>query len=304
MSVPPSGRQYEIACGAHRATIVEVGGGIREYAVGDRPVLHPYPLDAMADGAHGAPLMPWPNRLDSGRYRFDGVSHQLALTEPATGNAIHGLLRWRSWRPAELTAEHVVMAIRLYPMQGYPFTLDVQIDYRLTGAGLAVTTTATNVGPAACPYGCGQHPYLSPGPGLIDDCTLTLPAGTRIITDAQRQLPVGQEPVAGTPFDFRTGLRLGTLSVDSAFTHLTWDTDGRARARLTGPDGATAQLWVDEAYPLIEIFTADPLAPQRRRRGLGCEPMTCPPNAFASGTGVIRLEPGQAATATWGACLD
>ena len=83
MAPPPSGEQFEIRFGEHRATVVEVGGGVREYLVGDRPVLDPYPRDAICDGAHGAPLIPWPNRLADGRYSFDGVEHQLALTEPA-----------------------------------------------------------------------------------------------------------------------------------------------------------------------------------------------------------------------------
>ena len=33
-----------------------------------------------------------------GRYTFDGVEHQVALSQPQRQNAIHGLLRWRSWR--------------------------------------------------------------------------------------------------------------------------------------------------------------------------------------------------------------
>jgi len=32
--------------------------------------------------------------------------------------------------------------------------------------------------------------------------------------------------------------------------------------------------------------------------------MTCPPNAFQSGERVIRLEPGQSHTTTWGALLS
>ena len=92
----PSGKQYEIRFGDQRATIVEVGGGVRAYAVAGRPVLDPYPEEAMCDGAHGAPLIPWPNRLGDGRYRFDGVDYQVALSEPGKCNAIHGFLRWRS----------------------------------------------------------------------------------------------------------------------------------------------------------------------------------------------------------------
>ncbi len=73
--------------------------------------------------------------------------------------------------------------------------------------------------------------------------------------------------------------------------------------RLTAPDGATAEVWVDEHYPIIECYTGDTLAPGRRRHGVGTEPMTCPPNPFQTGESVIRLEPGQTVTTTWGARL-
>lgn len=303
MTIPPSGDQFEIRSGNQRATIVEVGGGIREYFADDRAILDPYPIEAMCDGAHGAPLIPWPNRLGDGRYRFDGVDHQVALTEPEKHNAIHGLLRWRPWSVLEREHARVKMGTRLFPMEGYPFLLDVQVEYALSQDGLRVVTTATNLGDGPCPYGAGQHPYLSPGPGLLDQCTLDLGAETRIVTDPQRQLPVGAESVENTPFDFRGGKPLGTLPVDFAFTGLTRDASGRAWVRLTGPDGWRAELWVDQSYPIIEIYTGDTLAAPRRRRGLGTEPMTCPPNAFQSGEGVIRLEPGQAITTTWGARL-
>lgn len=299
----PSGQQFEISAGEQRATIVEVGGGIRSYSVGGRDVLQPYPVDAMCDGAHGAALIPWPNRLADGRYRFEGVDHQVALTEPEKHNAIHGFLRWRSWRSIRHDPDQVTLATTLFPLQGYPFILDVQIDYRMDATGLTVATTATNVGDRACPYGCGQHPYLSPGSGLIDECTLHLDADTRIVTDPDRQLPTGTELVEGTRFDFRTPLVIGDLRVDYAFTDLARDSDGRAWVRLAGPDGATAELWVDRTYPIIELYSADTLARDRRRRGLGTEPMTCPPNAFASGDRVIHLQPGQSMTTTWGARL-
>ncbi|HVA21840.1 MAG TPA: aldose 1-epimerase family protein [Candidatus Micrarchaeia archaeon] len=301
--LPPSGEQFEIRWGDQRATIVEVGGGVRAYTVGDRAVLDPYPLESMCDGAHGAPLIPWPNRLADGAYRFDGVDHQVALTEPGKRNAIHGFLRWRSWQARQRGPARVVMGTRLYPLMGYPFTLEVLVAYQLGPGGLAVTTTATNLGERACPYGAGQHPYLSPGQGPIDACTLQLDARTRILTDSARQLPTGREPVAATRYDFRAGQRLGDLRVDFAFTDLARDQDGRAWARLSAPDGRRAELWVDETYPVLELYTGDTLAPARRRLGLGAEPMTCPPNGLQSGEGVIRLEPGQAVTTTWGARL-
>ena len=58
MPAPPSGEQFEIVHGEQRATIVEVGGGIRAYVDGTRDVLESYPLEQIGDGAHGAVLDP------------------------------------------------------------------------------------------------------------------------------------------------------------------------------------------------------------------------------------------------------
>lgn len=298
--IPPSGEQFEIIHGEQRATIVEVGGGVRAYEVAGRPVLDPYPREAICDAAHGAVLIPWPNRVADGRYRFDEVDYQLALTEPERHNAIHGFLRWRPWSAAERDPERVAMTTRLYPLTGYPFTLDVRVEYELSDAGLAVSTSATNIGEAACPYGSGQHPYLSAGSGLIDDCTLQLAAGTRVLVDEERKIPTGLEPVAGTPLDFRTPRPIGDQRMDFAFTDLARDSAGLARSTLCAPDGERIELWVDERYSTLEVYTGDDLASARRRRGLALEPMTCAPNAFQSGDGLVRLDPGQTFTARWG----
>jgi aldose 1-epimerase len=300
---PPSGEQIEIVCGEQRAVVVEVGGGVRGYTVNDRPVLEPYPVNAMCDGAHGAPLIPWPNRLADGRYSFDGCEYQVALTEPDTHNAIHGFLRWRSWQAHERERDRVVMSTRLHPLTGYPFTLDVRIEYSLGADGLSVTTAATNVGDGACPYGAGQHPYLSPGDTLIDECSLQFAARTRIVTDGERKLPIGRETVAGTEYDFAAARTLGDQQIDSAFTDLDRDPAGFATLRLSAPDGANAELWVDESYPFLEVYTGDTLTPERRRRGLGVEPMTCAPNALQSGEGLVRLEPGESHQSCWGVRL-
>ena len=68
-------------------------------------------------------------------------------------------------------------------------------------------------------------------------------------------------------------------------------------------DGATVELWADRSYPIIQLFTGDTLSDARRRRGLAAEPTTCPPNAFQTGNGVRRLEPGDSTRSTWGVRL-
>lgn len=302
--IPPSGEQFEIRLGDQRATIVEVGGGIREYVVGDLVVLDPYPLEEMCDGAHGMPLIPWPNRLRDGRYSFDGQEHQLALTEPEAGNAIHGLVRWRNWQALERSEERVLVGTRLHPLQGWPFPLDVSIAYTLTDQGLTVETTVSNIGPRPCPLGLGQHPYLSAGSGWkVDECRLHLGAATRILTDPDRQLPTGREAIRGTDRDFRSPRMLDAVRLDDAFTELERDRDGLAWVTLGRPDGHTAELCCDVSYGVIQVYSGDTLAPARRRLGLAVEPMTCPPNALQSGEGIIRLDPGQAHVGRWGVRL-
>ena len=58
-------------------------------------------------------------------------------------------------------------------------------------------------------------------------------------------------------------------------------------------------VWADETWKHVQLFTGDPL-PDVARRALAVEPMTCPPNAFRTGEDLIRLEPGERFTGTWG----
>jgi aldose 1-epimerase len=299
LSGPPSGAQYEISFGPHRAVVVELGGGLRTYRVGEREVLDGYPVEAMCDGARGQLLVPWPNRLAGGSYSFAGETLQLPLSEPGAGNAIHGLLRWVNFELRHQQADSVTLGYRLYPQPGWPFQADVEVEYSLSDAGLRVRTTATNTGREACPYGTGAHPYLAAGPAGLDGDTLQFPAARYYPVD-DAKIPVGCDPVDGTDFDFREPRRVGSTQLDLAYTGLGRDPDGLVRVHLTTPEGRAA-VWMDSAYDYLEIFTGDSLPdPARRRTGLGVEPMTCAPNAYRSGEGLVRLEPGSSHVATWG----
>jgi aldose 1-epimerase len=297
--ISPSGEQVEISFAEQRAVIVEVGGGLRSYAVSGRECLDGYGLDEMCRSGRGQVLMPWPNRLQDGSYDFGGRGHQLALTEPEARNAIHGLVRWAPWQVAGREPHRVAMAYALHPQPGYPFALALRIDYELSENGLTVRTTATNVGRDACPFGAGAHPYLTVGTPTVDPLTLRVPGSTLVETDA-RGLPVGTKPVDGTEHDFRRARQIGTTVLDNAFTDLERDGDGLASVEVLDPaSGMALALWADGSYPYLQVFTGDPL-PDVNRRSLAVEPMTCPPNAFRSGDAVVRLEPGESFAGAWG----
>jgi aldose 1-epimerase len=278
--------------------VVEVGGGIRTYSVDGRDVLDGYAVGERCPSGRGQLLLPWPNRIRDGRYDFDGQQHQLPLTEPDLGNAIHGLSRWAAWRVAEHEPSRVALEHTIHAQPGYPFTLALRAEYELSDEGLSVRTTATNVGADACPYGAGAHPYLTLGTATVDSLVLQAP-GRSVLVHDERDLPVGSEPVDGTEFDFREPRPIGETVLDNALTDLERGADGRARVTLHDPaDGHTVTLSVDEHYGFLMLFTGDPL-PDVARRALAVEPMTCPPNAFRTGDSVIRLEPGDSATGTW-----
>ncbi|HEX6724473.1 MAG TPA: aldose 1-epimerase family protein [Gaiella sp.] len=293
----PTGEQYEIEYDDQRVVVVEVGGGLRTYAVGDWDVLDGYGDDEMATAGRGQVLAPWPNRLEDGSYEFEGRRHQLPLSEPEHTNAIHGLVRWAAWLAREHEPHRVVLEHHLHPQPGYPFMLELRVAYELSEGGLAVRTTATNVGTETCPYGSGAHPYVSVGTATVDDIVLRVPARTALRSD-ERGIPVDTLRVDGTELDFRAARPIGRAKLDNGYTDLERDDDGLARVELRADGGRGVTLWVDEGYPHLMVFTGD--HPDVERRALAVEPMTCAPNAFRSGDGLIRLEPSASVTTTWG----
>jgi len=303
VTVPLTGQQYEITAGRYRATVTELGAGLRELLFGNEPVIAGYEPDDLPPAGAGQLLAPWPNRIDGGRYAFGGTEFQLALTEPARRNAIHGLTRWLAWTPVRQDASVVLLRSAPHGQQGYPFCLEIEAEYRLAeDTGLHVAITATNRGSHAAPYGTGSHPYLTAGTPSVDGCELTLPVAFWLPLDDRGIPSAPPAAVDGTPYDFRKPRTIGTTRLDHALTGLDRDSDGRAWAHLAG-DGGTGThvgLWAGTGYRWLQVFTGDPLGPDRRRKAVAIEPMTCPPNAFVSADDLLVLEPGEAVTHTWG----
>jgi aldose 1-epimerase len=299
--VPLTGVQYEIEAGPYRATVTELGAGLRELTRRGQPVVAGYEADELPPAGAGQLLAPWPNRIDGGRYVFGGAEQHLALTEPARGNAIHGLTRWMAWTVIRHEASAVLLRSAPHGQQGYPFCLEIEVEYRLdAGDGLHVAITARNRGSRAAPYGTGSHPYLTVRTPSVDDCELTVPAQSWLPMD-DRGIPSGPAAtVEGTPYDFREPRAIGTTRLDHALTGLSRDGDGRAWAHLVADGGTRVSLWAGQGYHWLQVFTGDPLGPDRRRKAVAIEPMTCPPNAFASTDDLLVLEPGQAVTHAWG----
>lgn len=298
--IPASGRQLALSAGGLTAVVAEVGAALRGFAAGGMPLVHTHADDGYARFAEGQILVPWSNRIAGATYLHAGRREQLPVTEPEAGNAIHGLARWAAWEIRSADDDRAVLGLELHPQAGYPFRLSLEVEYALDAEGLRVSTTARNPGPRALPYGCGFHPYLTVGTPRIDDARISIPAATRLEVD-DAGIPTGTRlPVAGTRWDLRGNRPIGALELDTVFTDLERDGEGRAEVSLRAPDGRGVVLWIDAEHPYVMAFTGGALPEADRRRSIAIEPMTCAPDAFNSGDGLRILAPGESLVTRWG----
>lgn len=298
---PRSGRQFTLTAHGYEATIATIGATLRSLTKDARDLVIPFAEDEVRPAYRGATLAPWPNRVVDGKYSFGGVEHQLALTEPSRGHALHGLLVWVDFEVVATASDRVTLEATIPAQTGYPFRVVVQTEFAVDADGLTQTVTATNADAVAAPWGTGPHPYLSAGPGRVDAWTLTLPADEVLLVTDDRLSPVRVDAIDAHPeFDFRAAGVIGETFIDHAFTSLARDAAGIARVTVLAEDGHGVALTWDERCPWVQIHTADtPGIDGTHRIGLAVEPMTCPPDAFNSGVDLVVLEPGRSHTAGW-----
>jgi len=293
----PTGEQYEIVSGAHRAVVTEVGATLRSYRVADTDVVRGFGVDEMPRGGSGQQLLPWPNRIRDGRYTFAGAEQQLALSEPARHNASHGLVRWVVWELQDRSESSVTQRVRVFPQPGWPGVLEARLTHTVADDGLTVDLRVRNLGTTPVPFGYAAHPYLTVGEERVDEVELTVPADAYLEVD-ERLLPVAVRPVEGTPYELRSGTVVGERNLDTALTRLGRGSDGRWRVRAQHGDRA-AELWGGEGMEWVQVFSGGPY----RDRGIAVEPMTCGPDAFNPGPtheGMITLAAGDTFSCSWG----
>lgn len=266
------GKTIHLQAGHYEAKIVTVGAGLAELMHRGRHIVIPHKPEEMPQAHLGKMLVPWPNRVADGSYQHNGKTFQLAVNDPISHTAIHGLLAWRDWQINQQSASEVSLMIFLPPSYGYPFALVSEVIYRLgADCGLHVFIRTQNVGDEIAPYGAGAHPYLTCNLHPIDGCELTLPASEE--TCGER--------------DFTTPRLIAQTTIDHTFRMLPPDAEWEVRITSQSQNMST---FLRSHQPWLQIYTGEKLA----RRGLAVEPMTCPPDAFNSGISLIHLAPGEA----------
>ena len=290
--------EFTLGAGGYTAVVTARAAALRVLQFEGRDLIVPFPKGGPIPDYRGVIAAPWPNRIADGAYVFDGNKHQLPINEPERETALHGLAFPLEWTLKESDAGSLTLTCTVGPTAGYPFVLELESRFALDEAGLHTSVTARNAADVAAPYGVCPHPYLAAGSSPLDEWVLEFAADSFLEVTPDRLLPVGVVGVEGHAFDFRSPRPIGSTEIDHAFTGIPFD-GGLARLSVRDPAGTGVGMSWDESCPWLQIHTADKPEPVPSRIGLAVEPMTCPPDAFNSGTDLIRLEPGAEHTASW-----
>lgn len=228
-------------------------------------------------------LIPFPNRLKDGKYKFKSKKYQFPITDTKRNNALHG---FRGGLPFKLEEIGIGMdsafVVCRYEYDGkrkeFPFPFDFQVKITINGGtGLTVRTRLTNTGPKAMPVGIGWHPYFKLK-GKADKWQLKLPRSKRVIVD-DRMIPTGEQK-SYTKFSKLS--TIGDTVLDTAFK--LQRKKGQAKILMTN-DKMELVYWQEAAtFPFFQVFTPP------MRKSVALEPMSCNIDAFNNGEGLQVLQ--------------
>ena len=138
----------------------EAGGSIMGLWRSEIPVLRsvsdaPYP-PALDAGSY--PLVPYSNRIDHGRFVWEGQAHALTASTVHPPHAIHGVGYQKPWRVRYQQDDMVVLALTHLADEHWPFSFEVTQQFLLSPTGLNLRMRIINLSDLTVPAGLGWHP--------------------------------------------------------------------------------------------------------------------------------------------------
>lgn len=216
---------------------------------------------------YGATVGRYANRIAKARFTLDGKSHQLEANDGP--NTLHGGLRGfdkRIWKAEEIPAAKGG-GVRMTLVSadgdgGYPGEVTAQVLYKLDDHdNLEIDYHATTTAPT--PVNLANHAYfnLTGDPtNTVLDHQVTINADRFTPVDATL-IPTGElQPVAGTPFDFRTAHTIGSrIGADDEQLRLGRGYDHNWVLNKTGSGMTLAAIATDpKSGRSLEVRTTQP----------------------------------------------
>jgi aldose 1-epimerase len=283
-----------------RATFVPAAGMIGSSLThrGEELLVQRGGLDAWrgTGKSFGLPLLhPWANRLRDWRYASAGRAVTIdrargIVRSDQNGLPIHGALAAaEDWDVVEAGADGDAAWLAAALDYGrrddrlavFPFLHRLELDLRLEGDALTVTTTVEATGRNDVPLAFGWHPWLSlPGVPRAE-WEVRLPQRTEFALD-ERNLPTGERSERSAE-----RLALGDRAFDAHFA-----VAEDARFLLAGGGREIAVEWAG-GYRYAQLFAPGEL-------DVACpEPMMAQVAALSTGEELRYAQSGERVTATW-----
>ncbi len=239
----------------------------------------------------GPKLSPFPCRIDSGKYRFEGKEYEFSDLF-VDGNAIHGLLYDKTFTITEESKNGSSAAVGLEyfynkEQRGYPFAYKCFVKYILhPGNLLEVQTVITNRDDRTIPIADGWHPYFRLG-GKIDDWWLQFNAASMVEFN-ERLIPSKRLLKYDT---FNKARLIGHTQLDNCWVLENGKTS--PACELFNPDnGLRVSFCTDAGYPYLQIYTPP------GRESIAVENLSAAPDSLNNKMGLILLPPGHSQTFT------
>lgn len=306
-------------------TINPTGGGIMEYyqIINNKrlDIIYGYADIEKKVGSMGDVLFPFPGRVENSEYNFAGKRYKLSNVKIKDGHAIHGFVKNKEWQIDTQVQDQIKLSCELkeeeYGASGYPFSVKIILTYLLGEDGLTCRAEVRNIGENDAPIGLGFHPYFTVGTETIDDMELNIRAKKLVEFDSGLK-PTGELlNVVGSNLNFDGGQKIGDRIIDNCYTNLKYektstdlihrlDTDETRQIRIaktiiSDNKNRRITIWQDDSFPYLQVYSADTIGDQHRRKGFAIEPQTCTGFAFnVEGMGLKILQPRAVFIGNWG----
>jgi aldose 1-epimerase len=224
----------------------ECGAGLVGWMIGRTPMLRRALRQATVGSDRHAlgcfPLLPYGNRIGSGRFRWFGVDYTLQRNFGDSPHSIHGVGWQRAWAVEAWNSRSMTLRLDHVPGPSWPFAFTAEVRYDLSDAALTITIQMTNRHATAAPAGIGVHPFFPKS----DDPWLRFKASGAWVNGADA-LPIRHGPPQ-LEWLHDEPRRVRDSRLDNCFTG--WD--GRAEI-LAGP--ASLRIEASPAFRHLQVFT-------------------------------------------------